>query len=230
MKMNVLMENWRKYVEDDEPVLEESFLKNLGMLGASLLAGGTLATAIGSAMSPSAPEAEITSTDYKTLTDSPSFGKTKAGKRVVMDTERNWQPAPTGGNYLHVPSEEIESYEVLPMARVSARDYRTYLMQKDWTIDALYKLLFGSSGQWAYGESISKPYDTHPELGGKMLPLDWSIAFDVYRTKVDRTLTAIEKELDSQPDDVDLMIAKKLGVNSVEALRNKMDFLRDSIE
>ena len=248
MKMDVLMENWRRYSQEplisesaitpqkSEELLEEGmaeFMKNLAMFAGAAGLGVSLATVGFDALhTPSPADSPVSAMDdgYTKLTDAPSFGTVKKPSKVKMDASLDWQRAPTGGNYAWVPPETIEGHTNLPMSSVSADDYRKYLMQEHWSIEALHSLLFKTSSQWAYGESMTTPFDIHPEMNAKMLPPDWSIAYDVYREKVTKTVDAVERELEASSDEGDIMIAKKLGTNSVEELRTKLDYLTKTIE
>lgn len=170
-----------------------------------------------------------TQQDVGGLSNMPSFGQSgKAGDEMPLD--KDWSRSPTRGDYVWVSPDQIDGSFDLPLSSMTADDYRTHLA--DWDIDTLYKLLYGNSGQWSYTKkspNTPKTFDNHPDLGNEMLPPDWSIAFDVYKGKVEGATQHIQDRVSSS-EDGGASIAQSLGHQDVESLLGELQRLNNSVQ
>tara|TARA_B100001123_G_scaffold74689_4_gene84274 strand:+ start:3807 stop:4574 length:768 start_codon:yes stop_codon:yes gene_type:complete len=254
--MKLIIEGWRGYLselkraEDEQQVGpiydnvallvalsnidqidEASWKKGLAGLGLATALGVGGGAGIGSAITShdGTSKAPQVHQDVGGLTDMPTFGKNdKAGDEMPID--KNWTRSPTRGEYVWVSPDQFEGGFVLPLGNVTVDDYREYLSA--WNIDDLYKLLYGSSGQWSYTKeapNLPKTFDNHPGSGLEMLPPDWSIAFDVYKEKVEGATEHIQDRI-SDAEDGGLSIAKGLGHEDVESLLQDLQKLNRSVE
>tara|TARA_R110000824_G_scaffold171930_1_gene349592 strand:+ start:288 stop:1040 length:753 start_codon:yes stop_codon:yes gene_type:complete len=249
--MKLIMEGWKTFLKEGKSItplytnleflnllsqvdnLDEASWKKrlagLGLAGALGVGGGA---GIGSALTnqdgvSKAPTSQV-DTDGG-MTSAPSFGKSnKQSHEMPLDME--WARSPTAGNYVWVSPEQLSGMEddyVLPMASQTVNDYRAHL--SDWSIEKLYKLLYKDSGVWGYTESSFGTFDNHPKLGLQMLPPDWSIAFDVYKGKIETATDHIQQQIKNSNDGGDA-IAKSLGHEGVEGLRAELEKLTHSIQ
>ena len=250
--MKLIMESWKTFLKEEKSVgplytnlefldllsqldnLDEASWKKglagLGLATALGLGGGAgLGTMIpGQDSATSAPSSQ----DIGGLTDMPSFGQSdKPGDQMPMDME--WGRSPTRGEYVWVPPEQFGGMEgtfILPLSNMTIDDYQSHL--SDWDIGRLYKLLYGSSGQWSYSRqspNLPKTFDNHPDSGIEMLPPDWSIAFDVYKGKVEAATDHIEQRIRDSGDRGE-SIAKSFGHEDVEGLLAELEKLNHSVQ
>jgi len=123
-----------------------------------------------------------------------------ATAKIKMDSNWNWQRAPARPNryiypdgFLFVPYDDISDDQQLPSMDMTKKEYLETmllpLVQKEQEAgktgkEALKSMLYDSEIPWSYrkaGEAGFGPaFDKHPELGIPMLPLSWSVAYELY--------------------------------------------------
>ena len=127
-----------------------------------------------------------------------------------MPLDKKWTKAPTSGNYVWVSPDQLkDSFELpaKPAAQTSAGAFRRLLRTKKtgggnefYDIPSLKKYLYGKgrSGSWAYSQSkSSRAMDPHPKLNIPMLPPGWSIAFEIYKEKLEAFVHSIYTDLET---------------------------------
>jgi len=62
-----------------------------------------------------------------------------------------------------------------------------------------------------------------------MLPPDWSVAFDVYKGKVEGATKHVQERINSS-EDGGISIAQSLGHQDVESLLGELQRLNDSVQ
>jgi len=129
----------------------------------------------------------------------------KVGK-LIKDLAKNynWKKAPAGTNFVYVPYDQIGDNDFLPMVNMKKAEYIDSIVRhhikrelERGDINAakenLWKFVF--KGEWKYGgaegegyyskypkpEDKTKP-DSKNETNLKMLPLAWSVAYELYDT------------------------------------------------
>ena len=125
---------------------------------------------------------------------------TSPQSKVKMDPSLNWQRAPARPNrhiypdgFLFVPYDDISDEHQLPSMDMTKKEYLETillpLVEKEQEAgktgkEALKSMLYDSEGPWSYryvpGKGYGPAFDKHPELGIPMLPLSWSVAYELY--------------------------------------------------
>jgi hypothetical protein len=102
----------------------------------------------------------------------------------------NWKEAPTSMNAVYVPYDQIGDNDFLPKVNMKKAEYIETILkpriEKELArgdVNAAKKNLkeFVYSDSWGYGKKISDPqFVTHPTHKARMLPLAWSVAYELY--------------------------------------------------
>jgi len=166
--------------------------------------------------------------------------------KEAMDTAwkqyegRSWQQAPVDGSYplirngqvmnvpfAYLPASEISDDDVLPMALITAGQYREALVNQlesgnPKEVVYLKKMLYGNTGKWASGEGNADfrfHNDTNPQL-----PPEWSIAHDVYASAVEDRANNLIEYINENPEQRP-EIAEMLGLQGEEQLEDYFNHL-----
>ena len=239
MSMKLIMESWRGHLSEaaippltptEDEILDlldkygtetnEGRLKNWLAAAGLAAAGAGGGVGIGSMIDDTPKGEKTVQVDKDDLTKKSSFGGYKGNPQNLMKfyiDSKGVGKAPTGGTYQWIAPEKLKKSDILPYVSLSVKDYREVL--QDRSIKALHKHLFGTSGMWG-------GHDMQSVDGAQVLPPSWSVAFDVYRSKVQYQIEVVLQDVSELGEEG---VSKKFGV-PYEQIEKKLLRLQRSIE